>query len=49
MGKKKNLSPKAMAESFGVGKLTRHLFICLGPDCVDKDDGQNSGTTSRSG
>ena len=30
------------AESFGVGKLTRHLFICLGPDCADRDDGEET-------
>lgn len=24
-----------MAETFGIGRLDRHLFICTGPDCVD--------------
>jgi (2Fe-2S) ferredoxin len=28
------------AASFGVGHLTRHLFVCLGPDCVDADEGK---------
>ena len=42
MGKKDRKSPKETAESFGVGKLTRHIFICLGPDCVDKDDGEKT-------
>ena len=28
-------TPEAAAASFGVGKLTRHLFVCVGPDCVD--------------
>ena len=23
------------ADAFGIGKLKRHLFVCLGPDCVD--------------
>ena len=41
MGKKHD-SPADAAESFGVGKLTRHLFICLGPDCVDRDDGEKT-------
>ena len=31
--------PDVMAREFGVGKLTRHLFICIGPDCVDADEG----------
>ena len=31
--------PETMATKFGVGKLTRHLFVCLGPDCVAPDQG----------
>jgi len=27
------------AAAFGVGKLKRHLFVCLGPDCVDPAGG----------
>jgi (2Fe-2S) ferredoxin len=27
------------AEAFGIGKLKRHLFVCLGPDCVDPEGG----------
>src|SRR5258708_6941272 len=27
--------PAVMAAKFGIGKLARHLFICVGPDCVD--------------
>ncbi len=30
----------AAAASFGVGHLTRHLFVCIGPDCVDEKDGK---------
>jgi (2Fe-2S) ferredoxin len=30
---------EVMAERFGVGKLRRHLFVCVGPDCVDADEG----------
>ena len=29
-----------MARQFGIGNLTRHLFVCLGPDCVAPDAGQ---------
>jgi len=28
-----------MAPQFGIGNLTRHLFICLGPDCCSSDVG----------
>jgi (2Fe-2S) ferredoxin len=31
--------PPVMAAKFGIGKLTRHLFICLGPDCIDPAKG----------
>ena len=44
MGKDKNQTPAQAAASFGVGKLTRHLFICLGPDCVDRDEGEETWT-----
>jgi (2Fe-2S) ferredoxin len=37
-----NLPPEVMAASFGVGKLTRHLFVCLGPDCVAPEEGQRT-------
>ena len=36
VGKKKDQPPDQMAALFGVGHLRRHLFICLGPDCVDR-------------
>jgi (2Fe-2S) ferredoxin len=42
VGKKKKGTPEEMAESFGVGRLTRHLFICLGPDCIDRDEGDET-------
>jgi (2Fe-2S) ferredoxin len=42
MGKKKDEPPETVAESFGVGKLRRHLFICIGPDCVDEDEGDKT-------
>ena len=31
--------PPVIAAKFGVGKLARHLFICVGPDCIDPDAG----------
>src|SRR3954469_20869368 len=37
---KKNWTKQEGAATFGVGKLTRHLFICLGPDCTDLDRGE---------
>lgn len=41
MGKNRK-SPEGAAASFGVGKLKRHLFICLGPDCADRRDGDET-------
>ena len=32
--------PAVMAAKFGIGKLTRHLFICLGPNCIHPAKGQ---------
>lgn len=32
--------PAVMAAKFGIGNLTRHLFICLGPNCIDPGKGQ---------
>jgi (2Fe-2S) ferredoxin len=31
-----------MAAKFGVGKLTRHLFVCVGPDCCDGSAGEQT-------
>jgi (2Fe-2S) ferredoxin len=31
-----------MASKFGIGKLQRHLFICVGPDCVDPTVGEQT-------
>jgi (2Fe-2S) ferredoxin len=39
---KNRTSPEASAEMFGIGKLTRHLFVCVGPDCVDPERGQET-------
>jgi (2Fe-2S) ferredoxin len=42
VGKRQNLTAEESAALFGVGKLTRHLFVCLGPDCVDRDKGEET-------
>ena len=42
------MSPKAKrapAESvalFGIGRITRHLFVCAGPDCVEAEEGDRT-------
>jgi (2Fe-2S) ferredoxin len=38
MANPERLPAEVMAAKFGVGKLRRHLFICVGPDCVDADE-----------
>lgn len=36
---KERTTPEAAAASFGVGKISRHFFLCAGPDCVDAEQG----------
>jgi (2Fe-2S) ferredoxin len=36
---KERTTPEAAAASFGVGHLTRHMFLCSGPDCTSEEDG----------
>jgi (2Fe-2S) ferredoxin len=36
------LPPEVMADSVGIGRLSRHLFVCLGPDCVDPAAGERT-------
>ena len=38
MGRKYDTTEQAAA-AFGIGKLKRHLFVCVGPDCVDPEAG----------
>ena len=38
MGKNRT-TPEDAARSFGVGKITRHMFVCTGPDCAPSDEG----------
>jgi (2Fe-2S) ferredoxin len=42
MAKRTDQLPHEAAASFGVGKLQRHMFICIGPDCVDPAAGEES-------
>jgi (2Fe-2S) ferredoxin len=42
MANPEKIPPELMAAKFGVGKLTRHLFVCLGPDCVSPDEGEKT-------
>ena len=42
MANPENLPPATMAACFGVGRLTRHLFVCLGPDCCDPAAGDET-------
>jgi (2Fe-2S) ferredoxin len=42
MANPEKLPPPVMAEKFGIGKLRRHLFICLGPDCSDLKRGEQT-------
>ena len=37
---KDRVSPEASATTFGIGKLTRHLFVCAGPDCCSPEQGE---------
>jgi (2Fe-2S) ferredoxin len=36
---KERTTPEAAAAAFGVGKITRHLFVCAGPDCTSPEQG----------
>ena len=36
------LPAPVIARQFGVGKLTRHLLVCVGPDCVDPAVGEKT-------
>lgn len=42
MANPEHLPPPVMAAAFGVGKLRRHLFICLGPDCIEPQEGEKT-------
>jgi (2Fe-2S) ferredoxin len=40
--KPKTAPPREAAKAFGIGRLRRHLFVCIGPDCVDPDKGADT-------
>jgi len=42
MANPQHLPAETMAASFGIGKLTRHLFVCVGPDCCDLAEGEKT-------
>ena len=42
MANPQKLPPESMATSFGIGKLARHLFVCVGPDCCDPTEGEKT-------
>src|SRR3954471_3012945 len=42
MANPQKLPAETMARSFGTGKLQRHLFICVGPDCCDLSEGEKT-------
>ena len=42
MANPEQIPPPQMARQFGIGNLTRHLFVCLGPDCVDPAVGEET-------
>ena len=41
MSKSEDTAESAAAE-YGIGKLQRHLFICLGPECCPRDEGEKT-------
>lgn len=42
MANPEQIPPDAMAVKLGVGRLSRHLFVCLGPDCADPALGERT-------
>jgi (2Fe-2S) ferredoxin len=42
MANPEGLPPEVMAAKFGVGKLARHLFVCIGPDCCNESAGEQT-------
>ncbi len=42
MGTKEKRPPEVSARLFGVGKIRRHLFVCVGPDCIHPEEGDRT-------
>lgn len=38
----KHDSVEEAAAHYGIGKLTRHIFLCLGPDCCEYEEGEKT-------
>ena len=39
---KDRTTPEASAAAFGIGRITRHLFLCTGPDCCSPEQGNET-------
>jgi (2Fe-2S) ferredoxin len=37
--RKTNEELRAIAKELGLGKAVRHIFLCTGPDCCDREEG----------
>lgn len=44
MAKDKFEDAKKEAEKLGIGNYTKHVLICIGPDCVSEKQGQDAWT-----
>lgn len=42
MGNPQRLAPGQIAPQLGIGSLTRHIFLCTGPDCTNPEAGQEA-------
>lgn len=42
MGANPNESPEQTAARLGIGGLSRHVFLCIGPECVTPEGGQKA-------
>jgi (2Fe-2S) ferredoxin len=41
---KERTTPEASAVQFGVGKIRRHMFVCVGGDCAPSEAGEATWT-----
>jgi (2Fe-2S) ferredoxin len=39
---KERTTPEAAAAAFGIGKISRHLLLCGGPDCATIEDAERT-------
>lgn len=40
MANPERLPPDVIASKLGIGQLQRHLFLCLGPECCPREEGE---------